>query len=434
MYYRIYPVKIKINNEEKVYSEEFQTRPEYSAAWRSVLSQAYGNADLRCTCPGFGKKKLSVRYMSNSGKFYLARYPRSSSQHYIDCVFYDSAPDQSGIGEYKKGVIKETPGGYIRVKTQIGFTKDKNSSRRITVLEKGQNNSDRYTEKSAMTLLGLLHLLWTKTRLNCWTPGMDGKRNIDIIHYWIDKISEKITTGRIRLFDVLLIATSRNNKGHIHENIRKVSDAYKKRHRVVIIAPLAAFNPDRKNKSILPIAYFYGIPIIRIKDDFWDEKARHFDAEISAWQKGNRIIVIVLADTNSRELFAVDTAFMRVTPRWIPVESDFEAMLEEKLYRESRVFEKPLKYDASHKIFPDFRLWDVEKYYPMNIFDPTVSGLQKSKKIEYYHKRYKEGGWWMWDVSASENIPEFPEQTQKLRVANNFRKGGVVHDFSSICI
>ncbi|MCW0350682.1 hypothetical protein NB701_004044 [Pantoea ananatis] len=103
---------------------------------------------------------------------------------------------------------------------------------------------------------------------------------------------------------------------------------------------------------------------------------------------------------------------MTVSPRFIPLDSGYEGMVEDRLWQEKRAFIKPLRYDGEEDLFPDFVLKDVPGVdaLPMEVFGmntPEYLERQKEKRA-HYDKEYGEGKWWYWDVNLMKEIPSLP--------------------------
>lgn len=150
---REYPVLIS----GKRYSPEFQTDQQYAKNWKIVLEKAYGTHAI-CQCPSSGSRKLSIKRREDSDGFHLARFADfSGREHSNDCRYYAPAPERSGMQGYAVGVVEEGEDGSIRVRLARGI--------RVQAPRSGKRKhlGDRSPGKSkpAMTLLGLLHLLWS---------------------------------------------------------------------------------------------------------------------------------------------------------------------------------------------------------------------------------------------------------------------------------
>ena len=412
----VFPIKIRMGGVETPYSPEFQTEAEFARSWISVLRKAHaGNADVRCLCPGPGEKRLSPHRLNDSDRIYLARYPYTGPEHAPECIFYATDPAKSGLGAYAKDVVEEGRDG-LKIKLAIGLKKKDPASGAAG--EEKANHSGTRTSKPAMTPLGLLHLLWTKARLNLWYPAMEGKRTLDGVHRWLDEQAKGILAGKATLADSLLVATENPDGIHARKNQSRSDASRRDSRRLVVIAPFAAHSPEREACAMgfLPIKGFHGIPRLRVASDLWKSRRSSFEAEIAAWRQGAPTIAIAQTDPPGRNNCAniVDIALMGVTPRWIPVASGFEAMLEELLYTEHRAFLKPLRFDAARDVvFPDFELLDMGSPCPMEVFGRMDESyeIRKMEKQAYYRTQYGVDAWWSWDAARHPNkIPPLPRK------------------------
>lgn len=109
---------------------------------------------------------------------------------------------------------------------------------------------------------------------------------------------------------------------------------------------------------------------------------------------------------------------MVVTPRFIPVDSGYEADVEARLCQEERSFLKPLRLDAEDDTLPDFVLTDLQgqRPMPMEVFGMKTAEYlaRKQTKIAFYDSKYGREGWWFWDAAfdtTGKNIPSFPKQS-----------------------
>ncbi len=105
-------------------------------------------------------------------------------------------------------------------------------------------------------------------------------------------------------------------------------------------------------------------------------------------------------------------ALMTVSPRFIPLDSGYEGVIEEKLWQEKRAFIKPLRYDGEEHVFPDFVLKDVPGVdaLPMEVFGMNTPEylLRKQEKISHYESEYGPEHWWSWNAAEKSDMPAFP--------------------------
>ena len=173
-----------------------------------------------------------------------------------------------------------------------------------------------------------------------------------------------------------------------------------------------------------------GFPKLNVSPNVFRACERSFGNELSAWKAGHKVVAIVETEPPTRryeringrnvpitEAEVIGIALMRVTPRFIPVDSGYEAIIEARLCEEERSFIKPLRFDAEEDTLPDFVLTDVDgkESVPMEVFGMNTDEYRarRAVKTEGYNKEYGVGGWWSWDATrkdAEENIPAFPAQ------------------------
>ncbi|WP_336717983.1 DUF1173 family protein, partial [Pantoea ananatis] len=175
----------------------------------------------------------------------------------------------------------------------------------------------------------------------------------------------------------------------------------------------------------LPLGLFFGFPDLVLPEDARLRLERSFGRELGDWRRGMKVVVIAETeppetafrhvDVRNRPFSCstfIDVALMTVSPRFIPLDSGYEGLVEEKLWQEKRAFIKPLRYDGEEDIFPDFVLKDVPgvEALPMEVFGMnTAEYLQrKQEKTAHYDKEYGPGHWWYWNAAEKSDMPAFP--------------------------
>lgn len=415
-----YPVQIQKASGAQDYSAGFQTDSQYVKQWQSALRTAHqSKLPVSCGCNGTGPRRFAVRYMSGSDTYHLARYANSSEQHALDCLYYAPDPGKSGRGGYSKGVVEETNDGDLRIKLTLSLRKQEPADTGEPQPERPSSNGSRAT-KPAMTLLGLLHLLWTEAELNVWAPGMKGKRDTSLIHRRLVLAASRITTHRQRLDESLVAATAQSGGDEEKSNASKVASAIRNNRRLLVVAPLAAHSQERAEgkPGYLAIRGFHGVPRLYYNTDTWAAVVRRYKRELSAWSQGKRVVAIAQTDKPSSQeaAQALNIALMVVSDEWVPVDSSHEARIESKLRDESRRFFKPLRYDAGEDVvFPDFWLLDLpsNQAFPMEVYGLTTPKYlaRKAVKTNHYATEYGPNGWWEWNAANDPNglaIPAFP--------------------------
>lgn len=418
MDYKTYPVEMRLAGQTRTYSAEFQTKPDYADGWKRVLLMAHGKAEVRCCCPGTGARLLSIHSRAASDRFHLARYPETGSEHAEDCIYYGVDPSMSGMGSYRRGVIQELDDGNVKVKLRVGLQQrptsapeeiDKSPASKVAAARPRSG-------QTAMTLLGLLHYLWTKAGLNTWSPAMTGKRSLGVVHYHLMRAAQATIVGRQRLAHNLLVSTPTPDGQQAKHNAAKALEAVTHRRRLVVVAPLAAHKDGSDSGPQLPVAHFHGIPHLSVDEEIWKSLQRRFLSEMNAWASGNPVVVVAQTEPpkaagGSMRAQVVDASLMHVTKDWIPVDSGFEHLVADQLVAQRRRFEKPMKFDAGiDAVFPDFWLKDLGTPIPMEVWGMGTSEYlaRKADKAAHYDRTYGKGAWWSWNAYADEILPEFP--------------------------
>ncbi|WP_238493694.1 DUF1173 family protein [Pantoea ananatis] len=152
---------------------------------------------------------------------------------------------------------------------------------------------------------------------------------------------------------------------------------------------------------------------------------RSFGRELGNWRRGMKVVVI--AETEPPETTfrhvdgrnrpsscstVIDVALMSVSPRFIPLDSGYEGMVEDRLWQEKRAFIKRLRYDGDEDVFPDFVLKDVPcvDALPMEVFGMSSPDYlrRKQAKSAHYDSEYGAGIWWYWNAAEKSDMPAFP--------------------------
>ena len=105
---------------------------------------------------------------------------------------------------------------------------------------------------------------------------------------------------------------------------------------------------------------------------------------------------------------------MKTTLNFIPFASSYEKRVTELLVQQNRSFRKPLRYDATDAVFPDFVLLDTRvPEYPMEVYGMSHESYQKRReeKERYYREEFGLNHW-VWTVvgeNAQRDPPPFPQ-------------------------
>lgn len=388
----------------------------------STSKAAYGRAEVSCGCKGRGPRRLAVKYYEGTDLFSLARFSLTGGQHAPDCHFYSASPYQAGQGPDASGVIDQRPDGSVKIRLEIGML-DRGETPAPAAPGKPEAPRAPAATQSSMKLLGLLHYLWQEAGLDQWKPAFAGKRRASLSYWWLNNAADNVWAGRLKVIEHLLLPAFGADTKEAERNRARTAAALQAKHRMLIVAPLAAFTQERSDAMArqLKIGGFHGMPITFMQSGLWDSTVKRFPAAVAAWRNGHGTVVIAQVELKQgpKGVYssAIDMALMSITAEFIPVESSYERVVAEKLVEEGRAFVKPMRYDASaDQVHPDFILTDSAREVPLEVFGRSDAEYlrRKEEKRAYYDAQYGEDGWWGWDAAAGgavASMPPFPARS-----------------------
>jgi len=385
---------------------------------------------ITCQCikndEGEKRRRLKACYSSTHDNYWLARWSYSGSEHAPDCRFYSVWADEKQGAIYTSDVVKALSPGYFRIKLPTGLQK-KELTERDAVEPSDPKSGGKRRRQPAMRLLGLLHFLWEQAEINHWHPNFDKRTRDDAWAAWrLKQIAEKISVGKTSLRSVLLIM-ARPGTQEIKNNWATIDAAASSNKRLIMITYLKPC-PNGEGGSLsgtLPLTQAAGFPSLDVPVDLIGRLNRSFTHELGDWRRGQKVMLIAETEPPVKKFrqrdgkpvpyntcTVIDAALMTVSPRFIPLDSSLESIIEEKLWQEKRQFIKPLRYDGEADVFPDFLLLDVpgSDAVPLEVFGMTTADYlaRKAKKLKHYQDEYGQGNWWSWDAHKTDALNEIP--------------------------
>ncbi|WP_244797564.1 DUF1173 family protein [Caballeronia grimmiae] len=394
---------------QKTYSAGFQTETNTRASWQSVLKTAHvAGQRLQCLCRGArgdGERELEVRNLESI--FFLAKKKLTGQEHDDECRFYAPDRSKSGLGAYAVGVVDDDSGEFtIRVGMGLKMADETPASSFHRQTETGVPGS----KVPRVTLVGLLHLLWEKSRLNHCAPAtVDLRGNVG---FRLLKSAERVFVGKVRLSECLMVFSNTKASKAVLET------SVKRQRRAFLVAPLSGWNSSRPEAEQFGLADFLPQIEFTLLGDVWRQALNRFPLAVSAWRNGHKVLAIAQFEPNRQTASSyrgeiVGIALMQITDHWISVESSYEREVANALVTASRSFQKPLKFDADlEEVFPDFVLRDAggERGTPMEVFGRSDLdyAARKTVKEEYYNRVYGVSQWWKWEPLTGTEMPPFP--------------------------
>jgi len=196
------------------------------------------------------------------------------------------------------------------------------------------------------------------------------------------------------------------------------------RETLFIIAPLRSLELGQYDSYMLHLRHI-GQPVY-CKSSLMERLKHRFGRSLDTLSVGEGHVVGIfhVEGTPRGHLQLIDAGFMRVSSRFIPVESSYEELVADALVAADRAFTKPIRLEMgddtlSGKVLPDFILYDTTapRCY-MEVFGIRGREDYDARKQEK-RQVYDRAGvlLWDWDLSVSQAMPPLP-----IRVV---RKGGL---------
>ncbi|HBL7007469.1 DUF1173 family protein [Citrobacter sp. RHB35-C17] len=418
-------------------------RTENSERWQRWLRYARANKAttiVTCLClPAEDepvRRRMKVNRSQRTDQCWLSSYSYTGHEHAPDCRYYSVWPDERQAAIYTADVLKIATDGSLVVRLPIGLQKKEQQNKTSAEPPEKSGTSSRRRRHPSMQLAGLLHLLWERSGINVWHPAFDKKKRTPGWVSWkLSETAASIRIGKYPLQDSLLLM-SMTRQPQAEKNWQHIRMAEKKSRRFILISQLAVWSDDAEVRlqHTLPLGLFAGFPALQVPEDVMVRLSRSYARELADWRRGAKVIVICEAEppetTFTRQegrniphstSKVIDVALMTVSPRYIPLDSGYEGMVEERLWQEKRAFIKPLRYDGEAEVFPDFVLTDMPGVdaLPMEVFGMKTPGYlqRKQEKIKHYDQEYGPGKWWQWDAADcpdAQDIPSFPARKSEI--------------------
>ncbi|MFC8019074.1 DUF1173 family protein [[Kitasatospora] papulosa] len=117
---------------------------------------------------------------------------------------------------------------------------------------------------------------------------------------------------------------------------------------------------------------------------------RHAFGRTAAAHGATRIALFVVERSPKGHLIVVDLAAMLTTGTYIPADSSYEVVMADALASCRRAFIKPLRYDTTSTVLPDFVLTDVTPAAYVEVYGihgRETYDRRKAEKREFYQRQ-----------------------------------------------
>ncbi|MEV0297027.1 DUF1173 family protein [Nocardia sp. NPDC050710] len=357
-------------------------------AYRDAFTRARSeDQHAVCLCHPAGRKLVIRR--TQSGRHFLARWPGEAHLHATACPFYESAAEHSGRSAYAHSAIRETEDG-VSIRVDVAL--------RLAVAAAAASTTPEASEREARpgrrsaTLLGLVHWLWEVGRLNSWQPSQPRRMWRDCHAALSDRIAET-TVNRQPLSEVLYVVppfrpeTADAAAARFEQFLAGLGPQGETAHRGLVLGEIRAVGHTGRGNIRYDLCHHRRLLVAsqRLHETV---RARFANAYSEAARKagGRRIGVFAIERSPGGHAAIIDMAVMLTSPTFVPADSSHELTMTAALVAGGVAFEKPLRYDATELVLPDFVLTDAPVTTVVEVWgreDPEYLARKAAKQAHY---------------------------------------------------
>ncbi|MFC8660594.1 DUF1173 family protein [Streptomyces sp. NPDC057199] len=361
-----------------------------------------GHGQCLCQTPAL---RLVIR-CSRAGRYHLAGWPGEGEQHDPSCSFHKLASELTGRDSYSTDAIKESEDGVaIRLSAAL--------ARKLSAPEPAQNSTEQRDGRARRTvgLLGLLHWLWEETQLTAWHSRWRRRT------WWVchARLSEQIAGCSINheeLTEALYVVppfreeyARRNTAAFETFRIARLKRRGDTQRRGLILGEIRGVRATRYGVRY-SLAHHRGALFATTALDERLRRSYRPAFSATADEHGARRIGLFLVELSPKgNVRVLDMAAMLVSKLYIPADSSHEVVMANALADAGRAYVKPVRYDGSDLVFPDFVLTDTRPPSYVEVYG--IHGREsydQRKRVKQAHYQSQRAGLIEWDVT--EPVPD----------------------------
>ncbi|MFD8900532.1 DUF1173 family protein [Streptomyces ardesiacus] len=364
---------------------------EHSAEAAPLFARAraeVGYAWCLCRRPAL---RLVIR-CTGAGRYHLAGWPGEGDRHDPSCPFHKLRPGLSGRDRYSTQAIQETDDGvFIRLATPLTSRLAQLESHDVAPEDTGTETGSR----RSVGLLGLLHWLWEQAQLNVSHP-QTGRVTWRTCHARLRQQLRETTINDQAMDEALYIvppftpAAAEDNAAALDAFRATLGRHGRTGRRALILGQI---------KEVAPTPYGVAYRLAHQRTPLYARAALHARATRSyrhafggkaAAHGATRIALFVVDRSPKGHLIVVDLAAMLTTGTYIPADSSYEVVMADALAGCRRAFIKPLRYDTTSTVLPDFVLTDVTPTAYVEVYGihgRETYDRRKAEKREFYQRQ-----------------------------------------------
>lgn len=302
--------------------------------------------------------RLVIR-ASRSGRYHLAGWPNEGESHSVECSYHKLGAALSGRGGYSSDAIRETEDGVqIRLDTAL--------SRSLNMPHAGEPVAERGGRtRSSVSLLGLLHWVWEESRLNCWNSRWT-RRSWTTCHAELRLALADAKLNGAEMDDVTFTvppfrqSEAPRNALEFAKFRTRLSRRSGSQGRGLILGEIKDISPTPHGVRFALAHHRAGLFASSALNTRLHKSYRPAFSQAARLVRARCIGLFLVELTTRGNLRVIDMAAMLTSCRYLPADSSHEVMMADALCVHRRSFVKPLRYDRSKAVFPDFVLTDTD--------------------------------------------------------------------------
>ncbi|MGW0569890.1 DUF1173 family protein [Streptomyces tauricus] len=373
---------------------------EHATNYAALFARAraeMGHGQCLCQTPAL---RLVIR-CSRAGRYHLAGWPGEGKLHDPSCSFHKLASELTGRSAYSTEAIREDDEGVaIRFSAALARKlRDPEPARGPAELREGRG-------RRVVGLLGLLHWLWESAQLTAWHPRWR-RRSWWICHM---RLSEQIfgcSINHENLADILYVVppfrkeyARRNTAAFETFLITRLKQRADAQRRGLILGEIRDISPTRYGVRYT-LAHHRGALFATTALDERLRRSYRPAFSNAAAEHGARRIGLFLVELSPKgNVKVVDMAAMLVSELYIPADSSHEVVMANALADGGRAYVKPVRYDGSDLVFPDFVLTDTHPHSYVEVYG--IHGREsydERKRVKQAHYQSQRAGLIEWEVA-----------------------------------
>ncbi len=315
----------------------------------------------------------------------------------------------SGRGCYGSAAIREI-GGTVAIRFAAPLVSKPGEER----LEPADQQAGPGVARRSVGLGGLLHYLWDEARLSSWSPTLRGRnwaavsgavtdqlvgltisgQSADSVLHVIPPYSAETAAASLAAFDEFITSlragAQQIRRGFVLGEIKQIHKSqYGYRYQ------LAHHNPSPR----------HGIYLSDRLDALLRRRHRHPFADAATAVRGRKVALFCIECSRNGFATAVDAAVMLTNRTYVPADSSHEVQMADALMRARRSFDKPLRYDATEAVFPDFVLTDTSPQTVVEVWGLAGRESYEARKATK-QAHYVRSGTPLVEWTVTEPIPD----------------------------